>query len=132
MDRKELLDSLLKCGHFLHDQKGKKLGQYRILLFLKNHQQVSQMELQHFLRVQAGSISEILLKMEKAGLVSRCKDSLDKRRILINLTDLGLKKVNELILEYEEENEHLFDCLNDSECVELKDILDRLYEKWVK
>lgn len=130
MERKELLDLIQKCGHFLHHQKGKKLGQYRILLILKKHSLMPQKELLECLHIKAGSLSEILLKMETNKLIVRTRDSKDKRRILVELTDEGLVKVNSLIAEYEKENEALFKSLNDDECNQLFTILTRLYKDW--
>lgn len=130
MERKELLDLIQKCGHFLHHQKGKKLGQYRILMILKKHEILPQGQLLDFLHIQAGSLSEILLKMEVKGLIVRTKDSKDKRRTLVKITQEGLAKVNTLIEEYETENEKLFYSLSDEECIHLHHILTRLYKDW--
>ncbi|MDE6407486.1 MAG: MarR family transcriptional regulator [Anaeroplasmataceae bacterium] len=130
MERKELLNLLQKCGHYLHHQKGKKLGQYRILLILKDHPNLPQSDLLEWLHIQAGSLSEILLKMESNQLILRTKDSKDKRRILLNLSAAGLEKVNILIQEYESENEMLFSSLSDEECLKLYELLARLYKSW--
>lgn len=132
MDRKELLEVLQKCGFYLHNQKRKKLGQYRILLYLSHHLKSSQKDIQAHLRIQAGSISEILLKMEKAGLVYREKDERDKRRILVDITKEGKDKLQGLIEEYERENEILFDILNDEECKQLYQLLNKLYKEWTE
>lgn len=130
MRRRELLNLLQKCGHFLHHQKGKKFGQYRILLILKEHPMLPQSELLKCLHIQAGSLSEILSKMESNHLVSRIKDFEDKRKFLLELTEEGLNKVNSLMKEYEIENEMLFSSLNDEECEVLYCLLTRLYQNW--
>ncbi|MDE6661264.1 MAG: MarR family transcriptional regulator [Anaeroplasmataceae bacterium] len=130
MERKELLSLLQKCGHHLHHQKGKKLGQYRILLILKDHPNLPQSDLLGCLHIQAGSLSEILLKMESSNLIIRTKDSLDKRRVLLSLSEAGLLKVNTLIKEYEAENEMLLSTLTDEECMVLYSLLSRLYKNW--
>lgn len=132
MERRELLDDLQKCGHYLHNSKGKKFGQYRILLILSKNPGMAQKELQDFLRIKSGSISEILLKMETNGLISRSKAQEDKRKVIIELTDLGLTKVKELTSEYEKENESLFNCLNDDECRQLKALLEKLKSAWLE
>ena len=132
MERRELLDDLQKCGHYLHNRKGKKFGQYRILLILSKNPGMAQKELQDFLRIKSGSISEILLKMEVNGLISRSKAQEDKRKVIIEVTDLGLTKVKELTSEYEKENESLFNCLNDDECRQLKTLLEKLKSSWLE
>ncbi len=130
MERRQLLDILQKCGHFLHHQKGKKFGQYRILLLLKRNPSIPQKQLLDCLHIQAGSLSEILLKMETQGLVTRTKSEEDKRKVLVHLTEGGLNKVNALMEEYEKENESLFAILKDEECEALFQYLERLYAFW--
>ncbi len=130
MDRKILLNVLQKCGFYLHNQKGKKLGQYRILGILKKEGAIPQQELQKHLRVKSGSISEILLKMEKAGLILRTRSCEDKRRVLVDVTEEGLSKLNFLVQEYERENEHLFNSLSEEECKSLYEMLMKLYTAW--
>ena len=132
MIKKELLDDLQKCGHYLHNCKGKKFGQYRILLILSKKPGMAQKELQDFLRIKSGSISEILLKMESSGLVTRFKSEEDKRRINVKLTEVGLMKVKDLTNEYESENEALFNCLSEDECIALHDILGKLKRAWLE
>lgn len=130
MERRQLLDLLQRCGHHLHNQKGKKFGQYRILLILSHHPKISQKELQTLLHIQAGSLSEILTKMEGCQLIKRTKCEEDRRSVHIEITTEGKAKVKSLIEEYEEENELLFASLNDEECKLLWDLLSRLYLDW--
>lgn len=130
MERKILLDLLQKCGHFLHHQKGTKFGQYRILLLLKKNTSIPQKDLLNCLHIQAGSLSEILLKMETQGLIQRTKDTSDKRKTLVHLTQKGLDKVEELMGEYQKENESLFASLTDKECETLYEVLRKLYYDW--
>lgn len=131
MERRELLNILQRCGHFIHCRKGKKLGQYRILLILKNRGTLPQKDVQDILHVKSGSISEILGKMEVGRLILRTRDTSDKRKVLVSLTEQGLAYVERLIAEYEKEDEALFDCLNEDECRQLKEILDKLYNSWI-
>lgn len=131
MDKKELLNNLQKCGHFLHCQKGKSLGQYRILLILKKEGVIPQKELQQILRIQSGSISEILSKMESNELIYRTKDKNDKRKALVGLSLKGEEYIKKLINDYEYENQNLFNCLSDEECDNLNNLLIKLYSYWI-
>ena len=130
MERRQLLDLLQRCGHHLHNQKGKKFGQYRILLILSRHPKITQKELQELLHIQAGSLSEILTKMEGYHLIERTKREEDRRSVQIQITKAGLAKVQCLTEEYQEENELLFSSLSDEECSILWDLLSRLYLDW--
>ena len=64
-------------------------GQGHVLRMLYHMGPMSQKELQERMGIQAGSISEVTLKLEKKGMVSRCKSPEDRRRILLSLTEQG-------------------------------------------
>lgn len=83
------------------------------------------------LHIKSGSISEILGKMETGHLIQRTRDTADKRKVLVSLTEQGQEYVERLISEYEKENEALFDCLNEEECRRLMEILIKLYDSWL-
>ena len=84
-NKPELLLSMERCGHFLYHRRGGKNGQNRILKILVTKGYKTQKELQEILDIQSGSISEIVMKMENKGLISREKDINDRRKILYNL-----------------------------------------------
>lgn len=78
-----------QCFHILHRRVGKRASRQRVLKMLFEHGSLTQSELRERLGIQAGSFSELAAKMEKRGLIRREKDTDDRRRVIIRLTDEG-------------------------------------------
>lgn len=65
-------------------------AQYLVLLVLWDQDQpVSVGELQHCLHLDVSTLSPMLRRMERAGLIERQRDPQDERRVLIGLTPHG-------------------------------------------
>ena len=64
-------------------------GQAIMLWMLSEHEGVSQSELADTLNVARPTVSIMLHKLEKAGLIERRKDETDRRYLRIYLTDAG-------------------------------------------
>ena len=125
----DLYSMLRACGHYLFHRFGKNMGQGRILSILSERESITQKELQEMLRIQPGSMTEILTKLEEKGLVRRKKDEEDKRRCIIELTEDG-QKSSDRRKQQEEEQTRLFASLDDAEQEELKRLLGKLLESW--
>ncbi|MGN0136819.1 MarR family transcriptional regulator [Anaerotignum sp.] len=65
------------------------LGQYRCIYTLNETGRISQKELAEILQIRSTSLSELLLKLEKKGLVERMPSAQDKRKLLVSLTQEG-------------------------------------------
>lgn len=89
---------------------------------------MTQKQLQEMLEIQAGSISEILSKMEDNRLIERLKDHEDKRRMLVSLTQQGEEHVKEYRLGKKMGDS--FSPLNDEEKEQLKILLLKLLDSW--
>ena len=95
--------------------------QDRIIRILdENGGTMGQKALQELLRVQPGSISEILTKMEEKGLITRTKDSDDRRASLITLAADA---------ETPAAQESFFSVLSEEEKETLTEILAKLLEQ---
>ena len=128
MHKNDLTSKLMKCGHILMHKTGKNRGQEKILDILSKKTSISQKELQDILGIEAGSLSEILSKLENNGLIFKQRDEKDKRKLIIQLTDKGTH-----ITKYKKNNdEDMFDMLNETEIQQLNDILDRILSTWDK
>lgn len=64
-------------------------SQYLVMLVLWEREQVSVGELRDCLHLDLGTMSPLLKRMVKAGLVTRERDATDERRVLIGLTPHG-------------------------------------------
>lgn len=100
---KEILIGLRKItqaidlhSKFLHKTVGLTGPQLVILQELSSHSSLSVSELSKSISLSQGTVTEILLRLEKKALVLRRKSDVDKRRTLISLTDDGRQLLNEV------------------------------------
>ena len=87
---RRVLHNLGYFGHFLHIHAGGRSGQQHILVKLyKSGNHMTQRELQEQSCISSASLSEVLAKLEGAGLIERTRSDEDRRQLDIELTDLG-------------------------------------------
>lgn len=119
------------CGQYLHFHSGGRSGRAAIICLLaKNGGQMSQQELGTRFELKPGSLSEILAKIENAGLIERTRNPEDRRQLTIRLTDKGTE---EAAREQEGRNRfrrQAFACLNEAEQEQLLDMLDKIRTHW--
>ncbi|MDF2906056.1 MAG: MarR family transcriptional regulator [Herbinix sp.] len=125
-----LLELLLRSSHFLHHRRGGKRGQGKILKLLSEHPQISQKELQELLGIESGSMSELVIKLEHKGFITRVKDEADKRMTTLKITEHGLELSKELEAEASREEQFLGNGLSAEEQEELKRLLSKLLSGW--
>lgn len=126
MENPDGLYALMRaCGHVLYHQGGRKSGQGRILRILSHCESMSQRELQEILGIQTGSLSEILAKMESAGLIERERDETDRRRSIVRLTQTGRDRECRA-----GEQPDMFSALNEEQKNQLKELLSILLADW--
>ena len=122
-----LTDLLDRCGHyFAHRIGGSRRGQGNVITFLAQHPDVTQKELAQALGVIPASLSEVLMKLERKGLVERKKDEDDRRLVRVKLTEEGQKSL-------EQPDEILtdpFQALTQEEQETLKQLLSKLLTDW--
>ncbi|MGM9606498.1 MAG: MarR family winged helix-turn-helix transcriptional regulator [Oscillospiraceae bacterium] len=122
-----LADLLDRCGHyFAHRIGGSRRGQGNVMTFLAQHPDVTQKELAEALGVIPASLSEVLMKLERKGLVERKKDENDRRMVRVRLTEEGQKSL-------EQPDEALsdpFQALTQEEQETLKQLLSKLLADW--
>ena len=106
---------------------GSARGQTLILSILAGREDLSQRELQQMLGIQPGSMSEIVSKLEKKGLLTREKGE-DRRGNLLRITDAGRQAIPTVARMDEDE---LFQALDTQERATLSDLLRKLLNDWV-
>lgn len=126
----DLMSLLYRSSHFLHHRRGGKRGQRRILTLLTQNPGISQKELQDRLGIESGSMSELVIKLEHKGLVTRTKDETDKRMSKLTITELGLRMSKELEDLAAGEEQLLLSSLDDGEQEQLKLLLTKLVTSW--
>lgn len=126
----KLIMNLRDLGHsirFLLEGKG---SQKRILIILYETGSMTQRELTERLKVQPGSASEVIGKLESAGFIKRTPSREDRRTMDIELTETGKRLAQETIRQRKIRNQDMFSCLSDEEKGQLLALLERLNMDW--
>lgn len=124
------LGSLLdRCGHYYaHRISNHKRGQDSVLAVISQHPGITQKELAEALEIQPASVSELLMKLERKGLVLRQKDTQDRRVIQVQLTEEG----KQLLVTAAEETADPFQALSADEQEQLRSLLEKLLGDWTQ
>ncbi len=128
---KRILNNIGYCGHYMHFHGGGVSGKAPIICLLAKHGgKMSQLELSTYFDLKPGSLSEILSKIERKGLIERTRNPEDRRQLLIKLTEEGAQKAaldQEARIRF---RERAFSALTYEEQLQLADMLDRIHETW--
>ena len=123
-----LYQRLRECGHILYFSGESKSGQGRILHLLDTEGAILQRDLQARLGVKSGSLSEILSKLEREGLIARETDPRDRRRVIVRMTDAG--RAHAEAHRQTPMEKDWFQALDQEQSEELIRLLDILLESW--
>lgn len=126
----KLIMNLRDLGHmlrFLFEGKG---SQKRILILLYESGSMTQRELTEKLGIQPGSVSEVLGKLESAGLIRRTLSEADRRTTDIRLTFAGQDQAEEAVEKRRKRHQEMFSCLSEEEKATLLGLLEKLNEDW--
>ncbi len=120
----------LKCSNIISRRIGGNASRRRIIALLDERGELTQRDIQELLGIQAGSLSELVARMEKFGVITRKPDEADRRRIVLALTELGRERARE---PREMNDERLFAALTPQERQELGRMLRKIadaHAKW--
>ncbi|MBW4829294.1 MAG: MarR family transcriptional regulator [Clostridiaceae bacterium] len=109
--------------HVLLEEVGIYPGQPPMLFILNKEGGKSQSELAEKLQVKPSTITVMLKRMEKEGIVERRKDELDQRIIRVYITEKGRKLCNEATKVMDKVQKECFENITTEE----KIILRRLF-----
>lgn len=126
----ELVHCLWNIHHKMRRLHDGKASQRRILMLLRERETMTQRELTEHLHIQPGSASEILSKMEQAGLITRTPNREDQRTLDIFLTEKGGALALEAAEQRKELYGNMFACLTPEERDTLLSLLERLLVDW--
>lgn len=87
-------------------------GQGHVLYLLSRNENLSQRELANLAKMQPGSMTEILTRMERDELIERHRDAQDKRVIHVRLTQKGQQAEHDNYLRHQKFCQQLFAPLN--------------------
>ena len=122
----ELTKEFILASRFIMRPHGRHMGQGRILKIL-NDGPISQKELQEAMNVQAGSISEIVSKLEERGLLTKTKSEEDARAVILTITEKGKERLNEFA-----QRKEFYSSITEEEKEQLKEILTKLNNDWIR
>ena len=121
----KLILNLRDIGHMMRFLYEGKASQKRILIILNEVGRITQRDLTERLGIQPGSASEILSKLESAGLILRTQNEADRRTTDVCLTDAGRELAAEALAQRQKRHEEMFSCLSEKEKQELLSLLER-------
>lgn len=126
----ELMRQMRRCNHLLYHKFSLNFSQNRILSVLNREGPMTQKTLMCRMQIQPGSLSEVLSKVEGAGLVERRRCEDDRRNFEIRLTEEGVRQAEAFERERQEMAQLLFAPLNDGEKQQLMTLMTKLHEHW--
>jgi DNA-binding MarR family transcriptional regulator len=100
----------------------------RVLELVGEPHRMSPTELSEIVVRSSGGMTQILDRLERAGLVARTPDPADRRKVLVALTDAGMRTADAASTRYAAERERLLAALPPDEVQQLDDAIHRLLE----
>ena len=100
----------------------------RVLELVGEPHRMSPTELSEIVVRSSGGMTQILDRLERAGLVARTPDPADRRKVLVALTDEGMRTADAANATYAAERERLLADLSPDEVQRLDDAIHRLLE----
>lgn len=126
----QLRENLHRLGHMLYHSADHRGGQFRAMAVLASCGAMGQRELGEYLDVRAGSLSELLTKLETAGYITRSVNAQDRRNTDVALTESGRAASAQHEAERTEKTRALFTALSAEEKQQLNGLLERLTADW--
>ena len=126
----KLVMNLRDISHLMRRQYEGKASQKRILIILHESGTLTQKELTERMGIRPGSASEILSKLEYAGLIARSIHEADRRIIDIQLTDIGRQLAAEASEQRQKRHQEMFSCLSAEEQQTLLSLLEKIHADW--
>ena len=126
----ELMRQMRRCNHLLYHKFSLNFSQNRILSLLNREGPMTQKALMCKMQIQPGSLSEVLAKVEGAGLVERRRCEDDRRNFEIRLTQEGTKQAEAFERDRQDMAQLLFATLDDGEKQQLMNLMTKLHEHW--
>ena len=126
----KLVHNLRRSGHYLRHHTEEKGSQRRVLNLLSHRGPMTQKDLLDILCIRAGSLSELLSKLEAKGCIIKEKSETDKRNYNVSITEAGLQTLNELQQQYKDSMTALLVGFPEEDKAELNRLLDKLNAIW--
>lgn len=126
----KLIWNIRDIGHTMRQLFEGKGSQKRVLMMVRENPGMTQRALTERLGVQPGSVSEVVGKLETAGLLEREPNTEDRRTAVLCLTEEGTQAADMALAQRAERHEHMFSCLSEEEKRTLLMLLERVNGFW--
>ena len=126
----KLIRNFWDISHTMHHISEGKGSQKRILIILKENRNITQRELTEYLGIQPGSASEVLGKLEAAGLIRRIQSQTDRRTTEVCLTETGEAAADDAYEKRQQRHRKMFACLSEEEKQTLLGLLEKVNASW--
>ena len=126
----KLIWNFRDIGHTMRQISEGRGSQKRILILLWETEGMTQKELTARLGVQPGSASEVLNKLEQAGMILRTPSKTDHRTADVRLTPEGEALAKETSTKRTERHEQMFAVLSAEEKDTLIALLEKVNAHW--
>ena len=134
-DNDELAVQLLHTGKLFDNYRASRCklldphrGQGKVLAILAENPEISQKKLSFLMDMRNQSLSELLAKLEKAGLILRIPSEEDRRSMNIRLTEEGSALARQTE-EKKNDSGRIFECLSQSDQRKLSELLEMLADE---
>ena len=105
-------------------------GQNKILKILEKNGTMRQRDLKEQLGISAASLTELLHKLESAGLITRTPSASNGRENMVDITEAGHISALERKMSEKNRDEEMFSVLSKEERETLMQILNKLLKTW--
>ena len=126
----DLILALRDVCHVLHQLYEGKGSQKGVLIALGQTGPITQRKLTELLGIRPGSASEVITKLEHAGLICRSPHPSDGRTVDITLTKKGQTQSMAARQQRIRRHDEMFSCLSEEEKQQLQDLLGKLNHAW--
>ncbi len=125
-----LVINLRDISHTMRDLSEGRGSQKRVLILLLETGPITQRELTERLGIQPGSASEVVAKLENAGLLTRTESEADRRTVDVTMTGEGERQAKEAKSQREGRHREMFAALSEEEKSQLLGLLEKVNRDW--
>lgn len=126
----KLIINLRDLSHIMRSLYEGKGSQKQVLIVLGKTGAITQRALTERLGIQPGSASEVISKLESAGLILRTPNQSDRRTADIVLTDEGKNQASQAIEQRIRRHQEMFSCLSEAEKRQMLSLLEKINADW--
>lgn len=126
----KLIINLRDLSHIMRSLYEGKGSQKQVLIVLGKTGAITQRALTELLGIQPGSASEVISKLESAGLILRTPSQSDRRTADIVLTGEGKNQASQAIEQRIRRHQEMFSCLSEAEKRQMLSLLEKINADW--